>query len=58
VYSATIQQTVQHTGTLIWDAKKPDGNPRKLLDASKLSNLGWKAEISLEKGIKETYKWF
>ena len=36
----------------------PDGNPRKLLDSSKLFKLGWKPSISIDEGLKDTYKWF
>lgn len=54
----TIQKAVGHQGEIIWDASKPDGTPRKLMDNSKMENLGWKAEIALEDGIKETYQWF
>jgi len=53
-----IQQTVGHTGEIIWDASKPDGTPRKLMDVSKLSNAGWNAKIKLEDGIRQTYTWF
>ena len=53
-----IQQTVGHTGEIIWDASKPDGTPRKLMDVSKLSNAGWKAKIKLKDGISQTYTWF
>lgn len=53
-----IQKTVGHTGEIIWDSSKPDGTPRKLMDVSKMEIAGWKAEIGLEKGIQETYKWF
>ena len=53
-----IQQTVGHTGEIIWDSTKPDGTPRKLMDVSKMASAGWKAKISLEEGIKETYEWF
>jgi GDP-L-fucose synthase len=53
-----IQQTIGHTGEIIWDATKPDGTPRKLMDVSKLSNAGWRAHIKLEDGIRQTYKWF
>jgi GDP-L-fucose synthase len=41
-----------------FDPSKPDGTPRKLLDVSKLNNLGWKAKISLEQGIADTYRWY
>ncbi len=54
----TIQHIVGHKGKIIWDTSKPDGTPRKLMDNSKIENLGWKAEISLEDGIKQTYQWF
>ena len=53
-----IQQTVGHTGEIIWDATKPDGTPRKLMDVSKLSIAGWNAKIKLEDGIRQTYTWF
>jgi len=53
-----IQETVGHKGEIIWDSSKPDGTPRKLLDVSKLEKEGWKAKINLEKGIKDTYRWF
>jgi GDP-L-fucose synthase len=54
----TIQHIVGHKGEIIWDTTKPDGTPRKLMDNSKMENLGWKAEITLEDGIKQTYQWF
>ena len=45
-------------GRLEFDATKPDGTPRKLLDVSRLNQLGWKAGIGLEQGIKDTYNWY
>ena len=45
-------------GRLKFDASKPDGMPRKLLDVSRLSGLGWRARIGLEEGIADTYRWF
>ncbi len=45
-------------GRLAFDASKPDGTPRKLLDVSRLSALGWRARIGLEEGVAETYQWF
>lgn len=53
-----IQKTVGHTGEIVWDAEKPDGTPRKLMDVSKMHNLGWKHQVSLEHGISKTYQWF
>lgn len=54
----TIQQIVGHQGTIIWDTTKPDGTPRKLMDSSKMHQLGWKHTIELEEGIAQTYQWF
>jgi GDP-L-fucose synthase len=45
-------------GRLIWDMSKPDGAPRKLLDVSRITTLGWRANIDLEDGLAQTYKWF
>jgi len=45
-------------GQLSWDATKPDGTPRKLLDVTKLRALGWKPSIPLREGIARTYEWF
>jgi GDP-L-fucose synthase len=45
-------------GELAWDTTKPDGTPRKLLDTSKLNNLGWRPAIPLREGIARTYDWF
>jgi GDP-L-fucose synthase len=45
-------------GRLVFDTTKPDGTPRKLLDVSRLSGLGWRARIGLEEGIADTYRWF
>jgi GDP-L-fucose synthase len=53
-----IQGVVGFEGEIEWDSSKPDGTPRKLLDVSRISSLGWKAQISLEDGIRSTYEWF
>ena len=53
-----IQKIIGHKGEILLDNSKPDGTPRKLLDISKLKNLGWKHKINLESGIKKTYEWF
>lgn len=50
--SEMVQKTVGYTGKIIWDTNKPDGTPRKLMNVSKLKNLGWNPTISLEEGIK------
>ncbi|MEI6864960.1 GDP-L-fucose synthase [Flavicella sp.] len=54
----TIQKVVGHTGEIIWDASKPDGTPRKLMDISKMHALGWKHKTVLQEGIQKTYTWF
>ena len=51
-----VKQIVGFEGEIITDTSKPDGTPRKLMDVSKLTNLGWKASISLEEGIKKVYE--
>ena len=54
----TIQKVTGHQGKIIWDASKPDGTPRKLMDVSKMSELGWQYSTELEEGIEQTYAWF
>jgi GDP-L-fucose synthase len=53
-----IQKAVGHQGELIWDASKPDGTPRKLMDVNKLKSLGWSPKVDLESGVQKTYQWF
>ncbi|MCR9132608.1 MAG: GDP-L-fucose synthase [bacterium] len=53
-----VQRVIGHKGGIIWDSSKPDGTPRKLMDVSRLNDLGWQAQIKLESGIKSTYDWF
>ncbi|CAN7690436.1 GDP-L-fucose synthase [Paenibacillus sp. LjRoot153] len=53
-----IKDIVGFKGAIRFDSSKPDGTPRKLVDVTKLNKLGWKAETSLEQGIKQAYKWF
>lgn len=54
----TIQEIVGHKGEIKWDATKPDGTPRKLMDNSKMIEKGWRSQIDLEQGIVLTYDWF
>lgn len=54
----TIADVVGYRGRLVFDASKPDGTPRKLLDTSRLTALGWKPRIGLRDGIEATYAWF
>jgi GDP-L-fucose synthase len=53
-----IAQVTGYQGSIEWDSSKPDGTPQKLLDTSRINNLGWKPTIPLEIGIRETYEWF
>ena len=53
-----VREIIGFTGTINWDAAKPDGTPRKLLDVSKLGKLGWQAKTGLEEGLKTTYAWW
>ena len=56
--ASQIAGVVGFRGDIATDPSKPDGTPRKLLDVSKLSGLGWKPKIELEEGIAGTYRWF
>lgn len=54
----TIQKVTGHQGAIIWDAEKPDGTPRKLMDVSKMKEVGWSYRTELQEGIEKTYAWF
>ena len=54
----TIALVTGFKGNLEWDSSKPDGTPQKLLDTTRINDIGWKPTISLEQGIQETYAWF
>jgi GDP-L-fucose synthase len=54
----TMAKVVGFKGELVFDASKPDGAPRKLLDVSKIHAMGWQAKIGLEEGLQSTYEWF
>tara|TARA_B100000989_G_scaffold222678_1_gene170254 strand:+ start:6457 stop:7410 length:954 start_codon:yes stop_codon:yes gene_type:complete len=53
-----IQNATGHKGKILWDANKPDGTPRKLMDVSKMKELGWESSTEIKDGIKKTYQWF
>jgi len=53
-----IKEIAGYDGKIVWDKSKLDGTPRKLLDVSKITKLGWKHKIELENGLKLTYEWF
>lgn len=54
--AALIKKITGFEGEIVWDSSKPDGTPRKLMDVTKLHNLGWKAKIGLEEGIRRVYE--
>ncbi|HCG2922860.1 TPA: GDP-L-fucose synthase [Klebsiella pneumoniae] len=54
----TVARVVGFTGDVTFDATKPDGTPRKLLDVSRLKALGWQYSVSLEAGLQQAYAWF
>ena len=54
----TIQAVVGYKGNIFWDKSKPDGTPRKLMDVSKMRDLGWSYSTELTEGIEKTYQWF
>ena len=56
--AALIGEVIGYPGAIVYDTSQPDGTPRKLLDVSRLSALGWRARIALRDGIAATYDWF
>lgn len=54
----TVAKVVGFEGPIEWDTSKPDGTPRKLMDVSRLRNLGWSYSIDLEDGLRDAYQWF
>jgi GDP-L-fucose synthase len=53
-----VSDVVGYQGSTAFDATKPDGTPRKLLDVRRINSLGWKASIDLRDGIRNTYEWY
>ena len=53
-----IKDIVGYKGNLKFNSEMPDGNPRKLLDSSKINNLGWSPKTKLRKGLEKTYNWY
>jgi GDP-L-fucose synthase len=54
----TIAKVIGYEGSIEFDPTKPDGTPRKLMDSTRLNNLGWKASVSLEAGLRRAYSDF
>lgn len=53
-----VSDVIGFKGEIVYDSSKPDGTPRKLMDVSRINNLGWKYKTSLKEGIEKTYEWF
>ncbi len=53
-----VKETVGFEGEIVWNSAMPDGTPRKLLDVSKLHNIGWKEKVGLRDGIRLAYEWY
>jgi len=53
-----IREIVGYQGEIRWDTSQPDGNPRRLLDISRMEKLGWKAKTDFREGVAHTYRWF
>ena len=56
--ASRIALVTDYQGQIRWDTSKPDGTPQKLLDVTRINNLGWTSEIALDQGLKMTYEWF
>jgi GDP-L-fucose synthase len=53
-----VKRIVGYEGEIVYDKTKPNGTPRKMMDATKIKSLGWEPKIDLEKGIKDFYEWY
>ena len=53
-----VAATIGYEGAIAWDETKPDGTPRKLLDVTRLTELGWHPRRPLADGVRETYAWY
>jgi GDP-L-fucose synthase len=53
-----VGEAVGYSGAVGFDRSHPDGTPRKLLDISRVTQLGWRAQISLADGVRQTYEWY
>ena len=56
--SELVVKTVGFTGEVVWDKTKPNGTPRKLIDVTKLHDLGWRHKVEIEDGVEKLYRWY
>jgi GDP-L-fucose synthase len=54
----TMKEVVGFKGELTFNSNKPDGSPRKLIDVTRLSKMGWTYSVNLKEGLEKTYKWY
>ena len=53
-----VKKTVRFEGDIVWDAEKPNGTPRKLIDVEKLHSLGWTHKVEIGAGVEKLYEWY
>ena len=53
-----IKEVIGSKNEIVYDTEKPDGTPRKLMDVSRVNELGWKAQTTLREGIQQAYQWY
>ena len=54
----TVAKVVGYEGKILWDASRPNGTPRKLLDVSKATALGWTYKVEIEDGVRRLFEWY
>mgnify|MGYP003675165481 FL=1 len=57
-FATLVADVVGYTGAFAYDTSRPDGTPRKLVDVSRLTELGWRSKVSLREGVERTYAWY
>ena len=57
-FAETLARVIGWSGEFAYDTSRPDGTPRKLVDVTRLTSLGWRARIGLEEGLRSAYAWF
>ena len=57
-FATMVADVVGYDGSFEYDTSRPDGTPRKLVDVTRLTDLGWQSKISLREGVERTYAWY